>query len=121
MNFNKGIITPTWGDILITKHKSFEYQFEGSKMMANDPSPIEFSLRRNTKCDHAGIDFTFGIRGLFWMNFNIHDNRHWDYENAHPLPASHAFLHSSLPTEQTHSSPTHEGEDCQGLHLPDSG
>ena len=81
MKFNKSTITPTWGDIKIAKHKSFEYQFEGPKMMADDPNPIECKLRWTTKSDHAGVYFTFGIRGLFWMNFNIHDHRHWDHNN----------------------------------------
>lgn len=81
MKFNKNIITPTWGDIKIAKFKSFEYQFEGPKMMANDPNPIKLEFNWTNKCDHAGVHFTFGIRGLFWMNLNVHDHRHWNQLN----------------------------------------
>jgi hypothetical protein len=72
-------ITPTWGDIIIWKYKSFEYQFEGHQFITD--KPYECELRWSRKRDHAGISFTFGIRGLGWMNLNIHDHRHWDTKN----------------------------------------
>lgn len=75
----KKIITPRWGDIPISKHKSFEYQFEDSSFL-ND-NIIEFQINWSRKRDHAGISFTFGIYKLFWMNLNIHDHRHWDRDN----------------------------------------
>lgn len=75
----KSIIKWTWGDIPISKYKSFEYQFEGPHWMDRDI--FEFKLSWTRKCDHAGISFTFGIFKLFWMNLNIHDHRHWDFDN----------------------------------------
>lgn len=62
MKIGNSIITPSWGDILIWKNKSFE---------------CKLICTRNS--DHAGISFTFGHRKLFWMNFNIHDRRHWHH------------------------------------------
>lgn len=73
------ILTWSWGDIQIAPYKSFEYQFEKGSFLGDDV--FEFKFRWTRKCDHAGIDFTFGIRYLFWMNLNIHDHRHWDDEN----------------------------------------
>jgi len=83
MKIGNSIVTPSWGDTVIWKHKSFEYQFEGPGFMLDDPHSwgIEFNWRWTRKRDHAGPSFTFGIRGLFWMNLNIHDHRHWDTEN----------------------------------------
>lgn len=68
----------TWGNVIISKYKSFEYQFGGYNFATN---PFEFSIRWTTKCDHAGISFTFSIYKLFWINFKIYDHRHWDYNN----------------------------------------
>lgn len=79
MKIKDCILTPKWGDIPICKYKSFEYQFEGSSFMNEDL--FEFKVQWTRNCDHAGISFTFGIWKLFWMNLNIHDHRHWDYEN----------------------------------------
>lgn len=80
MKIGKSVITPRWGDILIYKYKSFEYQFEGPNFM-KDGEPFECDFAWTHKRDHAGISFTFGIAGLFWMNLNIHDRRHWDIKN----------------------------------------
>jgi hypothetical protein len=74
------VVNPTWGDIPITKFKSFEYQFEFSKNNSLTQNPFEFSINWTTKHDHAGIHFTFSIYKLFWMNLNIHDCRHWDHQ-----------------------------------------
>lgn len=79
MKIGNNIITPSWGDIQIWKHKSFEWQFERGSFMCDDPFEFKLSCRRKT--DHAGISFTFGHRKLFWMNLNIHDHRHWDRTN----------------------------------------
>ena len=79
MKIGRNIITPSWGDVQISKHKSFEWQFEKASFLGDDPFEFKLSWHRN--CDHAGISFTFGMRWLFWMNLNIHDRRHWDYEN----------------------------------------
>jgi hypothetical protein len=79
MKIRNSTLYPSWGDIKISRNKSFEYQFEKSNFLGS--LPYEFELLWSRKIDHAGISFTFGIRGLFWMNLNIHDHRHWDYEN----------------------------------------
>lgn len=76
MKIKDCILTPSWGDIRICKHKSFEYQFEKSSFLGDDV--IEFKLTWSRKRDHAGISFTFGVKYLFWMNLNIHDHRHWN-------------------------------------------
>lgn len=75
MKIGKHVITPFWGDIQISKYKSFEYQFEGPSFLRDQI--VECGLRWTTKTDHAGISFT----KLFWFNLNIHDRRHWDYDN----------------------------------------
>lgn len=78
MKFGKfARITPRWGAIQIAKNKSFEYQIEFDKF---HDEPFEFSLRWTSKRDHAGIDFTFSIYKLFWINLNIHDHRHWNHD-----------------------------------------
>ncbi len=78
MRFGKWCnITPTWGSIRISKNKFFEWQLEFSRFN-NDP--FELSLRWTSRQDHAGFDFIFSIYKLFWLNINIHDRRHWDYE-----------------------------------------
>jgi hypothetical protein len=84
MKIGNSIVTPSWGDIVIWKHKSFEYQFEGPKFMNGHSFTCKLNWTR--KRDHAGIFFTFGIKGLFWMNLNIHDHRHWDIENDTWMP-----------------------------------
>jgi len=79
MKFGKhAVITPGWGDIVLSKNKSFEYQLE--RKFATQP--FEFSLSWTTKQDHAGISFTFSIYKLFWISLRIYDHRHWDCENG---------------------------------------
>lgn len=68
-----------WGDIRLSKHKFFEYQFEKGSFLY--PDIFEFVFRFTRKTDHAGIEFTFGIYKLFWMRFVIYDHRHWDFVN----------------------------------------
>lgn len=77
MKIGKHHITPRWGDIVISKHKSFEYQLERD----TGHTPFELSLRWSRKTDHAGVQFTFSVYKLFWLNLNIHDHRHWDFDN----------------------------------------
>lgn len=67
-----------WGDIQLTKNKSFEYQFEGPAFTKGSNDKIEFLVRWNEHQDHAGFRFSFSIKGLFYMNFEIYDHRHWD-------------------------------------------
>lgn len=71
-------ISLTWGSIQISKNKFFEWQFE-TKRFNNEP--FELSLTWSSRRDHAGIDFIFSIYKLFWLNINIHDRRHWDFDN----------------------------------------
>ena len=68
-----------WGDIIICKNKSFEYQFEFGKN--SNFHPFEFSLLLTSRTDHAGPSFTFGIKKLFWICLKIYDHRHWDIDN----------------------------------------
>lgn len=59
----------------ITENKSWEFQFD------RDPQTIidaRFWFR--TKGCHHGFGFSFGLVG-FWMNFEVYDNRHFDYLN----------------------------------------
>lgn len=44
-------------------------------------SIFEFSIKRTTEEDHAGITFMFQILGFF-IYYTYHDIRHWDYENG---------------------------------------
>lgn len=69
------------GNVVLSKNKSFEYQIDFGERAKNIHVPFEFSLRSRQKTDHAGIDFVFSIHKLFWWNINIHDHRHWDYDN----------------------------------------
>lgn len=64
------------GVIMLSKFKSFEYQFENGSFMEDDPFELNFAWTR--KKDHAGISLIFGIKWLFWINLSIYDHRHWD-------------------------------------------
>lgn len=67
-----------YGFVNLSKNKTFEYQFEGPGF---SNSWFELETKWTKKCDHAGLWFSFSLFNLFWMNFNISDNRHWDYDN----------------------------------------
>lgn len=69
----------TWGDIIISANKSFEYQFEFGKN--SNFNIFDFSFIITSQQDHAGPSFTFGIKYLFWIRLSIYDHRHWDDEN----------------------------------------
>lgn len=59
----------------ITENKSWEFQFD------YDPyTIIDVSFWFRTKGSHHGFGVSFGLIG-FWMNFEVVDNRHWDYAN----------------------------------------
>lgn len=68
----------TSGCISLTTNKSFEWQFEFGGKFATDL--FEFSLQWTLKGDHAGLGFTFSLYKLFWIELQIYDVRHWDYE-----------------------------------------
>lgn len=68
----------TYGTVKLSNNKYFEYQFEGSGF---SKSWFELEAKWTRKSDHAGLWFSFSLFDLFWINFNISDNRHWDYEN----------------------------------------
>ena len=80
MKIGKHNITLAWGDIIISKNKSFEYQFEFGNKSNDIYNPINIYLRLQRKMDHAGIEFLFEIYKLFSINFRIYDHRHWDDE-----------------------------------------
>lgn len=79
INLGKSILTWTWGDITISQHKSFEYQFEFGKSTPTNKI-FEFLIEVTTKRNHAGPNFTFGIKNLFWICLKIYDHRHWNEE-----------------------------------------
>ncbi len=74
----KRTLTWTWGDIVIAKNKSFEYQFDFGKK-ANF-YPFELSFLITSKKDHAGISFTFCIMNIIHVCLRTYDHRHWNYE-----------------------------------------
>ncbi len=80
MKLGKHFLTPSYGDIKLTDHKSFEWQFEflqkASDMCGN--SLFGYTLELTHARDHAGISLTFSIKKLLWLNINIHDHRHWN-------------------------------------------
>jgi hypothetical protein len=82
MKIGKHTLTPFWGNVRLTKNKSFEYQielFEKADDMCGN-SLFGYSLSWDHKRDHAGIDFNFSVAKLVWFSVNIHDNRHWNTE-----------------------------------------
>jgi hypothetical protein len=81
LKIGKHRISLFWGDIVLSKNKSFEYQIDFGSKLNTIHTPFELSLKVRHKMDHAGIDFIFSVYKMFWMNLNIHDHRHWDYEN----------------------------------------
>jgi len=59
----------------ITKNKSWELQ------IANMADTIfNLTISWTHKCDHAGFRFNLEIY-KFMFEFNLYDNRHWDYDN----------------------------------------
>jgi hypothetical protein len=64
-------------DRSLTKNKAFEVQF------TKWPATTLFSVGLDT-CwvgqDHGGIRFDIELFGYF-LNLNLYDKRHWDYEN----------------------------------------
>ena len=63
----------------LSKNKSFEWQLNMGCDTRED-RPFDLSLRLTEKQDHAGPDFVFGIKHLFWLHMCIYDHRHWDDE-----------------------------------------
>lgn len=60
----------------VSKNKTLEFQ-AGTW---SNWSYFQFQLTWSRKTDHAGFLFYIELFGLNF-NFEIHDNRHWDYEN----------------------------------------
>lgn len=73
MKIGKHNLTLNWGDIVISKNKSFEYQIEFGSEFATQP--FELSLTRRSKY-HAGTEFIFSIYKLFWISLQTYDHRH---------------------------------------------
>src|SRR5271165_1615193 len=60
------------------QYKWFEFQFQWKGNLA---SMWELYLKRRYKKDHAGIFFSFSMLKLFFLEINIADCRHWDFDN----------------------------------------
>lgn len=79
MRIGKSILHPLWGDIIISSHKSFEYQFDfGSSVPQHSLFHLSFQITR--KVDHSGPRFNFGIHRLFHISLGIYDHRHWNHK-----------------------------------------
>lgn len=62
----------------ITKNKSWEVQVE---LPSELPDWFDFQVQLSSKCDHAGFRIKIELLKLFFFEFAICDNRHWDYDN----------------------------------------
>jgi hypothetical protein len=58
----------------LTENKAWEFEILKANCIVN------LSLDFTTQCDHAGLQFAFGLLG-YEMCFKIYDTRHWDYQN----------------------------------------
>lgn len=65
------------GWLRVTKNKTFYYQFESNRYSLQ---VVKLQADYTSRCDHAGIDFFFGIRNLLSIELSLKDNRHWDDE-----------------------------------------
>ncbi len=63
-------------DILVSRHKSLEFQIDG---MDGPVDWFTFSLETQTRCDHGGLYFRFSLLRLFYVGISFYDHRHWDY------------------------------------------
>jgi len=79
MKIGNHYISWSWGDILISKNKSFEYQIEFGKNVSYNI--FQLSIEWSEKKDHSGLRFVFTIKKLFFICFCIYDHRHWDRNN----------------------------------------
>jgi hypothetical protein len=43
---------------------------------------VQLNINVTSAQDHAGLKVEVGFLG-YTAEFNLHDNRHWDYENKH--------------------------------------
>jgi hypothetical protein len=81
MKIRKLLAYLKFGFIQLSKHKIFEWQFEGPSYQKKNRDIFEFKLCWTHRCHHAGAYFYFGVFKLFWIGISIYDNRHWDYDN----------------------------------------
>jgi hypothetical protein len=58
-------------------HKFCEFNFH---ILTDICSWFDLRISYQTKCDHAGLYFRFSLFKLFFLSFNIYDNRHWNFE-----------------------------------------
>lgn len=66
-----GIVLVKHGSI--TKNKSWELQIDKTSHI------LGFELSLTTRQSHSGCWLSFALFG-YELIFNIHDNRHWDYD-----------------------------------------
>lgn len=61
---------------IFSEHKHFEFSFQWRSQICKW---IELSFSYKEKCDHAGLYFVFSFLKLFFIEFSIYDDRHWNY------------------------------------------
>lgn len=76
--FNSNQIKWNLVGIQLTEHKGFAYQLDLGNGLATEF--FELSFIWTTKQDHAGPRFCFSIYHLFFLQIQIYDNRHWDFD-----------------------------------------
>jgi hypothetical protein len=67
-----------WGWLKVSRHKSLEWSF--GRRLATDP--FSLSARWTLQGDHAGFRFWFSIWRLFFVEVNLTDARHWNWEEG---------------------------------------
>jgi hypothetical protein len=60
----------------LTENKSWEFQLMKTNTI------VQLNINVTSAQDHAGLKVEVGFLG-YTAEFNLHDNRHWDYENKH--------------------------------------
>lgn len=78
-----------YGWLRVTKNKTFYYQFDSNSYSLQ---VVKLHADYTSQCDHAGLDFVFGIRHLFSIELSIKDNRHWDEETGTWVAATNCLL-----------------------------
>jgi len=62
----------------LSKNKSLELQFDWK---TSNSYAFEMYFNISSRRDHAGTEFRFALRKLFYFGIIFSDNRHYDYEN----------------------------------------
>jgi len=73
--FSKRFKTLYYRNGFLTEHKAIEIQLMETNYI------FEVALDITTQQDHAGFTLDLSLLG-YSLNINIHDIRHWDYEQG---------------------------------------